>query len=124
MPKVTFLDREGTRHVVEAVGGETLLATARRHRIAIEGACEGSLSCSTCHVIVDPRDISRLVPPRADEDDMLDLAFGLTATSRLACQIVVSDNLDGLTVAIPENFGGGGPRLVSAQGDRLARSAE
>ncbi len=69
--------------------------------IDIEGACEGSLACSTCHVIVAGEDYERLATATEDEEDMLDLAFGLCETSRLGCQIVITEELDGLTVALP-----------------------
>ncbi len=101
MPKVTFIDRDGTRIEVDAPVGLSLLELAHRNNIDIEGACEGSLACSTCHVIVDDDDFDRLQEPTEDEEDMLDLAFGLTKTSRLGCQIIVTEELDGLTVALP-----------------------
>lgn len=104
MPKLTFIDAIGRRYDVEAKIGETLLDVARRNNIAVEGACEGALSCSTCHVIVDPKDFGRLPESREDEQDMLDLAFGLEATSRLGCQIIISDELNGLTVRLPLGF--------------------
>jgi len=102
MPKVTFIDRDGTRIEVDAPVGLSLLEIARKNDIDIEGACEGSLACSTCHVIVDPEDFERLEEPTEDEEDMLDLAFGLTRTSRLGCQIIVTEELDGLTVTLPQ----------------------
>lgn len=101
MPKVTFVVRDGSRVEIAAQEGLTLLEIARLHDIDIEGACEGSLACSTCHVIVDGDDFERLEEPSEDEEDMLDLAFGLTRTSRLGCQIVLTEELDGLTVALP-----------------------
>ncbi len=101
MPKVTFIDRDGTRIEVDAPVGLSLLELAHRNNIDIEGACEGSLACSTCHVIVDDDDFDRLEEPTEDEEDMLDLAFGLTKTSRLGCQIIVTEELDGLTVSLP-----------------------
>jgi 2Fe-2S ferredoxin len=101
MPKVTFIDREGARIEVDAPVGLSLLELAHRNNIDIEGACEGSLACSTCHVIVDEEDFDRLEEPSEDEEDMLDLAFGLTRTSRLGCQIIVTEELDGLTVTLP-----------------------
>ena len=102
MPKVTFIDRDKNRIEVDAPIGLSLLEIARRNDIDIEGACEGSLACSTCHVIVDAEDFERLEEPSEDEEDMLDLAFGLTRTSRLGCQIIVTEELDGLTVALPQ----------------------
>jgi len=106
MPRVTFIDRSGVRHDLVARSGETLLSVARRFGIAIEGACGGALCCGTCHVIVAPSDYGRLPAARKDEEEMLDLAFGLTPTSRLGCQVAVSDGLDGLTVSLPPLFGG------------------
>lgn len=100
---MTFILPGGARKEVETRRGETILAVAQRAGIPIEGACEGSMACSTCHVIVDPAMYDRLPPASADEEDMLDLAFGLTRTSRLGCQVVLSDALDGLTVALPES---------------------
>ena len=101
MPKITFIERDGTRREVEAPVGSSLLAIAHRHDIDIEGACEGSLACSTCHVIVEPEWYDLLQEASDDEEDMLDLAFNLTKTSRLGCQIVITEELDGLTVRLP-----------------------
>lgn len=102
MPKMTFVDPEGTRHEVEAPEGLSVLEIAHRNDIDLEGACEGSLACSTCHIVVDPEWYERLEEPTEDEEDMLDLAFGLAKTSRLGCQIIMSDKLDGLVVRLPE----------------------
>jgi ferredoxin, 2Fe-2S len=102
MPKMVFVERDGTRREVDAPPGLSVLEIAHRHDIDIEGACEGSLACSTCHVIVDPEWAGKLDPASEDEEDMLDLAFGLTRTSRLGCQIVMTETLDGLTVALPK----------------------
>jgi 2Fe-2S ferredoxin len=101
MPKMTFVNRDGSRTTVEAPIGLSVLEIAHRNNIDIEGACEGSLACSTCHVIVDAEDFERLADPSEDEEDMLDLAFGLTHTSRLGCQIIITEELDGLTVTLP-----------------------
>jgi len=101
MPKMTFILQDGTRREVEAPIGLSVLEIAHRNSIDLEGACEGSLACSTCHVIVDPDDFERLKDATEDEEDMLDLAWGLTETSRLGCQIIISDELDGLTVKLP-----------------------
>ena len=101
MPKMTFIERDGTRREVEAPVGLSVLEIAHRHGVDIEGACEGSLACSTCHVIVDAGWFRKLSTATEDEEDMLDLAFGLTETSRLGCQIVMTDALDGLVVALP-----------------------
>ncbi len=101
MPKMTFIERDGTRKEVEAANGLSVLEIAHRHGVDIEGACEGSLACSTCHVIVDAEWYELLKEASEDEEDMLDLAFGLTQTSRLGCQIIMCDELDGLTVKLP-----------------------
>jgi len=101
MPKMTFILPDGTHRQVEAPVGLSVLEIAHRNQIDLEGACEGSLACSTCHVIVEPEDFERLKDPTEDEEDMLDLAWGLTETSRLGCQIIMTDELDGLTVKLP-----------------------
>jgi ferredoxin, 2Fe-2S len=101
MPRMIFIERDGSRREVEAPLGLSVLAIAHRHDIDIEGACEGSLACSTCHVIVEPEWYDLLKEASADEDDMLDLAFNLTRTSRLGCQIIITEELDGLTVRLP-----------------------
>jgi 2Fe-2S ferredoxin len=98
---MTFIERDGTRREVEAPLGLSVLEIAHKHGVDIEGACEGSLACSTCHVIVDPEWYELLKEATEDEEDMLDLAFGLTQTSRLGCQIIMSEELDGLTVKLP-----------------------
>jgi ferredoxin, 2Fe-2S len=102
MPKMTFLSADGkTRREVEAPLGLSVLEIAHRNGIDLEGACEGSLACSTCHVIVDADWFDQLDESTEEEEDMLDLAFGLTHTSRLGCQIKMTDELDGLTVRLP-----------------------
>jgi 2Fe-2S ferredoxin len=101
MPKMTFINRDGSRKEVDAPVGLSILEIAHRNGIDIEGACEGSLACSTCHVIVDPEWYELLKDATEDEEDMLDLAFGLTKTSRLGCQIIITEELDGLTVKLP-----------------------
>ncbi len=101
MPKILFNLPDGTIKEVEAPIGENLLEIAHKNHIPLEGACEGSLACSTCHVIVDSAWFDKLSEASEDEEDMLDMAFGLTLTSRLACQITMSDELDGMLVTVP-----------------------
>ncbi len=101
MPKMTFVERDGTRREVDAPLGLSVLEIAHKHGVDIEGACEGSLACSTCHVIVDAGWYGRLATATEDEEDMLDLAFDLQETSRLGCQIIMTDALDGLVVKLP-----------------------
>ncbi len=102
MPTITFIEPDGTPHQVEAPLGLSVLEIAHRHHLRLEGACEGSLACSTCHVIVDPGWYARLAEASEEEEDMLDLAFGLTHTSRLGCQIKMTPELDGLVVTLPK----------------------
>jgi ferredoxin, 2Fe-2S len=101
MPKMIFVKAGGERVEVEAPLGLSVLEIAHRNSIDLEGACEGSLACSTCHVIIDPEWYDVLEAASEDEEDMLDLAFGLTHTSRLGCQIKMTEELDGLTVSLP-----------------------
>ena len=101
MPKLTFVEQDGTRKDVEVSEGLSVLEAAHRNGIDLEGACEGSLACSTCHVVVPEEWFDKLDEPSEDEEDMLDLAFGLTETSRLGCQIIMSPDLDGLEIQLP-----------------------
>ena len=101
MPKMTFIEPDGNHREVDAPLGLSVMEIAHLHGVDIEGACEGSLACSTCHVIVDKTWFGRLEEASEDEEDMLDLAFGLEDTSRLGCQIVMTEELDGLTVKLP-----------------------
>jgi 2Fe-2S ferredoxin len=102
MPKMTFVQKDGSRKEVEAPVGLSILEIAHRNGIDMEGACEGSLACSTCHIVVDKSWYGQLEEPSEDEEDMLDLAFGLTKTSRLGCQIIMTEELDGLVVKLPD----------------------
>ena len=101
MPKMTFVEQDGSRREVDAPVGLSVLEIAHKHGVDIEGACEGSLACSTCHVIVDGAWFGKLAKPTEDEEDMLDLAFDLQETSRLGCQIIITEALDGLVVRLP-----------------------
>ena len=109
MPKMVFVERNGGSREVDAPNGLSVLEIAHKHGIDIEGACEGSLACSTCHVVVDAAWFAKLAKPTEDEEDMLDLAFDLQETSRLGCQLIMTDALDGLVVKLPsgtKNAGG------------------
>jgi 2Fe-2S ferredoxin len=104
-----FIERDGTRREVDAPLGLSVLEIAHKHGVDIEGACEGSLACSTCHVIVDAGWYGKLPTATEDEEDMLDLAFDLQETSRLGCQLIMTAALDGLVVKLPagtRNAGG------------------
>ena len=102
MPKLIFVDSEGTEKSVEAENGLYVMEVARDNDLEIEGTCGGSISCCTCHVIIDKYWFSIVGGPNPDEEDMLDLAVGLQPNSRLSCQIEVTNELDGLRMTIPE----------------------
>ena len=102
MPRLVFIERNGERKQVEVPVGASIMEAAHMFDVDIEGACEGVMACSTCHVIVEKDWYAKLSPVSEDEDYMLDLAIGLTETSRLGCQIIMSDALDGLIVKLPE----------------------
>lgn len=102
MPKITFIQRDGSRIDIDAPEGVSLLRVAHDNDIDLEGACGGSLACATCHLVVDQEWYGCLSPKTTGEEDMLDLAFNLTETSRLGCQIKVTPELDGLVVTLPE----------------------
>jgi len=100
--RMTFIGSDGSRQEVDAPEGLSVMEVAHRNGIDIEGACEGSMACSTCHVIVDEAWFEKLDEATEEEEDMLDLAFGLSRTSRLGCQIAMTPELDGLVVTLPE----------------------
>ncbi|MDD2877385.1 MAG: 2Fe-2S iron-sulfur cluster-binding protein [Acidiphilium sp.] len=102
MPDFLILDRNGTEHKLFARPHETLMQIARAAGLPMAGECNGSMACATCHVIVAPEWAGRLAPPGDDEEATLDTLFNLTTTSRLGCQIRMTDGLDGLTVRLPE----------------------
>lgn len=101
MVKVTFITADGDRIAVEAAAGERLLAVAQAAGMPLEGTCEGQMACSTCHVVIAADWFDRLPAATEDEEDMLDLAAGVTRTSRLSCQIELGEELDGIEVRIP-----------------------
>jgi ferredoxin len=97
---IIFIEKGERKEFIVPVG-TSVLEAAHQNNVNLEGACEGSLACSTCHVIVDSKYYNMLGQPSEDEEDMLDLAFGLTSTSRLGCQIIMTKELDGLTLTVP-----------------------
>ncbi|CAL5051573.1 unnamed protein product [Urochloa decumbens] len=99
---VTFVNKDGSEQTISVPVGMSMLEAAHENDIELEGACEGSLACSTCHVIVmDVNYYNMLEDPTDEENDMLDLAFGLTETSRLGCQVIAKPELDGMRLALP-----------------------
>src|SRR5918998_1062899 len=105
MTRVRFISADGaSSREVDAPAGERLLDVAQADGQPLEGTCEGQMACSTCHVIVDPEDFPKLPRASEEEEDMLDLAAHVTRTSRLACQIMLTDALESLTVRMPSGF--------------------
>lgn len=99
---VTFVNKDGEEKLIKVPIGMSMLEAAHQNDIELEGACEGSLACSTCHVIVTDVDYyNKLEEPTDEENDMLDLAFGLTETSRLGCQVIAKPEIDGIHLALP-----------------------
>lgn len=100
--KVTFIEKDGSEVTFDVADGDNLLDIAQSNDLEMEGACGGSCACSTCHVVVETEEMfDKMEEPSDDENDMLDLAFGLTETSRLGCQVCMSKELDGLRVKLP-----------------------
>ena len=104
MPTIIFTTPDGKQHDVSVDEGVTVMEAGRDANLGIEGTCGGCLSCATCHVIVDTHWFAKTGGPSEDEEDMLDLAFGLTETSRLGCQIEMSDALDGMRLTVPDDI--------------------
>ena len=98
--KIIFVENDKEIEV-EGLVGLSILEVAHQNEINLEGACEGSLACATCHVVLEEKIYNKLEEPEEAEEDMLDLAFGLTHTSRLGCQIILTKELDGMRVKLP-----------------------
>ena len=101
MTNINFKLRNGELKKIDAEDGLTLMEVARDNDLGIEGTCGGSISCCTCHVVIEKAWFDKVGPANPDEEDMLDLAVDLQPTSRLGCQIEVTQELDGLIVNIP-----------------------
>jgi 2Fe-2S ferredoxin len=103
MVKITFIDTAGTARTVEGEVGSTVMETAIKNAVpGIEAECGGACACSTCHVYIDDAWREKVGAPSPMEEDMLDFAYEVKPSSRLSCQIKVSEELDGLTVRTPE----------------------
>ncbi|WP_323760582.1 2Fe-2S iron-sulfur cluster-binding protein [Maricaulis sp.] len=106
MPKITYIEHNGTEHVIDVATGLTVMEGAVRNLVpGIDADCGGACACATCHVYVDPAWADKTGSREAMEDSMLDFAEEVQETSRLSCQIKVSDALDGLVVRMPQNQG-------------------
>ena len=102
MEKIKIIFIENDKEIeVEALVGLSVLEVAHHNNIDLEGACEGSLACATCHIILEEKIYNTLEQPTEAEEDMLDLAFGLTYTSRLGCQVILTAELDGIRIKLP-----------------------
>ena len=103
MPKITFIQPDGREQIIEGQSGATVMETAKKNDVeGIEAECGGACACATCHVYVDEAWRERVGGPSEMEEDMLDFAFDVRPTSRLSCQIKVTEALDGLVVRVPE----------------------
>jgi Ferredoxin len=104
MPRITFIEHDGTEHRLDVATGQSVMQAAMSNNVpGIIADCGGSCSCATCHVYVDPGWRDRVQPPSSSEKDMVECALHVQETSRLSCQIKVVDELDGLVVRIPES---------------------
>jgi ferredoxin, 2Fe-2S len=101
MTRIVFVDASGKEHQIEAADGLSVMEALRGHAPGIQGECEGSLACATCHVWIDPAWAHRLEQPTDDEADMLDCAFNVREHSRLSCQIRIGPDIDGLRCELP-----------------------
>jgi 2Fe-2S ferredoxin len=101
MPRIVFVTPDGNQTPVDVAEGTSVLQAAWDNKIDIEGACEGCMACSTCHVIVDEPHFADLPDPSDEEEDLLDLASGVRPTSRLGCQITITAGTDGIVITLP-----------------------
>ena len=103
MPKITYIEHNGKIHSIEVANGLTVMEGAVQNNIpGIDADCGGSMACATCHVYVKEEWFNKLPKKEDGEEDMLDMAFEPKKNSRLSCQLMVSDKLDGLVVNLPE----------------------
>jgi len=103
MPKITYIEHDGKTHTIEVASGLSVMEGAVQNNIpGIDADCGGSMACATCHVYVKEEWFNKLPKKEDGEEDMLDMAFEPKKNSRLSCQIMVSDQLDGLVINLPE----------------------
>ena len=102
MAKITYIEHNGKNHTIDVTNGLSVMEGAVQNNIpGIDADCGGSMACATCHVYVKEEWFNKLPKKEDGEDDMLDMAFEPKTNSRLSCQIIVSDEIDGLEVKIP-----------------------
>ncbi len=102
MPRIYFINGDDMKIAVEAKEGLSVLEVAQLNNIELEGYCGGALACGACHVILNPKEFAILPAPSDEENDVLDLVQGLTETSRLACQIIITKDMEGMTFKLPK----------------------
>lgn len=102
MPKITFIQNNGSKITINASVGKTLLDVAKDNNINLIGACDGSCACGSCHVLIDEKTLSKIKPATEDEENVLDIVFNVQSNSRLACQVIVCEEMDGAIVTIPK----------------------
>ena len=106
MPKITYIEHTNKKHIVEVSNNMSVMEGAVQNNIpGIDADCGGSMACATCHVYVDEKWFDKLEKKDESEEDMLDMAYQPNKFSRLSCQLLVSDELDGLIVKMPSNQG-------------------
>lgn len=103
MTTLIVVDADGREHAVEAADGLSVMEALRPLSLGIEGECEGSVACATCHVWIEKDWVDRIPGAKDEEADMLDCVFNVRSTSRLSCQISVQPDLDGLRITIPHS---------------------
>tara|TARA_X000001036_G_scaffold307105_1_gene285843 strand:- start:1279 stop:1599 length:321 start_codon:yes stop_codon:yes gene_type:complete len=103
MTKITYKDNQGNSKTIEVENGLSVMEGAIQNNIpGIDADCGGSMACATCHVYVEEKWLNKLIKPEESEEDMIDMAFEPKKNSRLSCQLIVADELDGLVVTTPE----------------------
>lgn len=104
MPIITFIDPKGTEHIVDAISGANLMQAALIYDIeGIVAECRGSCACGTCHCYIDETFLDKLPPVRPGETEMLECSLDVRANSRLSCQVIITDAMDGMVVRLPKN---------------------
>lgn len=101
MPKITFIQKDNSEIEVEAEIGKTLLDIIKENNINLIGACDGACACGTCHVLIDEETLSKIEPAKEDEENILDIVFGIQHNSRLACQVIITEQMENAIITIP-----------------------
>ena len=102
MVKITFIDKNKVKKDVDCNSGETLLEVIKNNNIDLIGACDGACACGTCHIYIDEETLKKIDPASENEENVLDVVFNVKPNSRLACQIVITEQMEGAIITIPE----------------------